>query len=248
MKKKLVMLFLFCFFLLIPSLNLSAEEPVLDIEQYAAEMQPGWNLGNTFDALGEDETGWGNPYVTEELIQSIAEQGYQSIRIPITFDERMDLEPDYQIDADFLGRVTETVDWSLNAGMKVMINIHHDSWVWLESGMNNDYEQSVARFEAIWQQLAEHFQDYELDLMFESINEPRFAPYDDGEVQELNYLDDLNDRFYQIIRNSGGNNATRPIVIPTLHTGSDQIYLDRLSEWLEEKDDSYAIAPNSNKR
>ena len=242
LKRNLVVLFLFCFFLLIPGLNVSAEEPVLDIEEYAAEMQPGWNLGNTFDALGEDETGWGNPYVTEELIQSIANQGYKSIRIPITFDERMGSEPDYQIDANFLGRVTKAVDWSLDAGMKVMINVHHDSWVWLEWGMDNDYDQSVARFEAIWEQLAEHFLDYGSDLMFESINEPRFAPYDDGEAQALNYLDDLNNRFYEIVRNSGGNNETRPIVIPTLHTGSDQIYLDRLSAWLEEKNDPYTIA------
>ena len=29
-----------------------------------AAMQPGWNLGNSFDATGADETSWGNPRVT----------------------------------------------------------------------------------------------------------------------------------------------------------------------------------------
>lgn len=226
-------------FFLIPTVVVSAEESY-NIEDYAKDMQPGWNLGNTFDAVGEDETAWGNPYVTKELIESIANQGYKSIRIPITFDQRMDDGPNYQIHEDYLERVTQAVDWSLDAGMKVMINIHHDSWLWLESGMENNHDETVARFEAIWEQLAEHFEDYPIDLMFESINEPRFEPYDND--KDLAYLNEINSCFYDIIRNSGGNNPIRPIVIPTMHTGQEQIYLDTLTDWIKEKNDPYMIA------
>lgn len=229
------------FFLLIPSLTVSAENAAYDIEQYVADMQPGWNLGNTFDSEGTNETAWGNPFVTKELIDAIADQGYNSIRIPITFEHRTDPENEHLIDSDFLRRVTDAVDWSLAAGMKVMINIHHDSWLWLETGMVDDYDQTVARYEAIWKQLAEHFKDYNIDLMFESINEARFATRG-NDNESLNYLDDLNDRFFKIVRESGGKNQIRPIVIPTLLTATDQNYLDRLSNWLDTKNDPYAIA------
>ena len=54
------------------------------MQTYVNAMEPGWNLGNSLDAVGEDETAWGNPRITKELIQSIAAEGYNSIRIPVT--------------------------------------------------------------------------------------------------------------------------------------------------------------------
>ena len=30
------------------------------MQSYVSAMQPGWNLGNTLDAIGADETSWGN--------------------------------------------------------------------------------------------------------------------------------------------------------------------------------------------
>ncbi|SEO26130.1 LPXTG-motif cell wall anchor domain-containing protein [Amphibacillus marinus] len=238
MKIKFTLVTILAFFVLLPSFTTVAEE-VYDIEDYADAMQPGWNLGNTFDALGADETGWGNPRVTRELIQSIAAAGYNSIRLPITFDQRMDGAPDYTIDADFLARYTQAVDWALEADMKVMINIHHDSWVWLENQMVTDQAEALARFEAIWEQLTAHFADHSIDVMFESINEPRFNT-DEEHAQEL--LDLLNDRFYDIVRDSGGTNAIRPLIIPTMDTSSDQEDVEPLVAWIDKIDDPYLIA------
>lgn len=48
-------------------------------------MQPGWNLGNTLDAI-PNETAWSNPPVTQEFFQQIKAQGFNSIRIPVTWD------------------------------------------------------------------------------------------------------------------------------------------------------------------
>ncbi|GEM04213.1 hypothetical protein HMI01_12010 [Halolactibacillus miurensis] len=210
------------------------------IDDYANTMQPGWNLGNTYDAVaGEvtDETAWGNPRVTEELIQFVSEAGYKSIRIPITFDGR--LTDDDMIDPDYLARITQTVDWALMRDMKVMMNIHHDSWVWIENEMPQDPEATLKRFETIWQQLAEHFKDYPVDLSFESINEPRFNPEDD---LAQGYLNQLNDAFMQIVRGSGGNNALRPVIIPTMHTAMDAHYLNATAEWIDAQHDDFIMA------
>ncbi|WP_117169100.1 cellulase family glycosylhydrolase [Paraliobacillus sediminis] len=241
MKNYASVLFISVLFLIffVPSVSFAAESEEVDIQSYVKEMQPGWNLGNSFDAVGLDETAWGNPSVTKELIDTIAAEGYKSIRIPITFDQRMGVGPDYQIDPAFLERITNTVNWSLDADIKVMINIHHDSWVWLESGMSENHDASLARYNAIWTQLSNHFKDYSTDLMYESINEPRFAA---SATESQNYLNELNTSFYSIVRESGGNNAIRPLVLPTLDTGSEQEKLDGLYQSIVALDDPYIIS------
>lgn len=227
---------------LTPSIGYAEETKPLakiDIQSYVSDMQPGWNLGNTFDSVGEDETAWGNPPVTKELIEQIAAQGYKSIRIPITFDQRMANGPSYKIDEDFINRVDTVVNWALDEDLYVMINIHHDSWIWLESGMKNNHDESLGRFVSIWTQLADHFKDHSTKLMFESINEPRFSG---EEAEEFAYLKELNTSFFNIVRNSGGNNDIRPLVLPTLDTGSEQHKLNELYQTIKELNDPYLIS------
>lgn len=227
--------------LIIPIPTFAEEKPTqtIDIEQYAENMQPGWNLGNTYDAVGEDETAWGNPMVTRELIQQIADEGFQSIRIPITFDGRMSTDGNYQIEEEFLSRIQQTVDWSLEEDLHVMINVHHDSWIWLQAGMQDNHDQTVERFRHIWVQLSDRFKDYPIELMFESINEPQFTG---TESQQQAYLDELNDVFHDVVRNSGGNNDIRPIVLPTLLTGQEPERVQALYQYIENLNDPHVIA------
>lgn len=226
---------------MLPTVSFAAEntEEKIDIQKYAEAMQPGWNLGNTFDSVGKDETAWGNPTVTKEFIEQLAEQGYKSIRIPVTFDQRMAEGPSYTIDADFLSRLDQVIKWSLDQNLYVMINIHHDSWIWLESGMQENHDASLARYSAIWTQLATHYKDQSTKLMFESINEPRFWGTDE---EKQGYLDELNSSFYDIVRKSGGKNDIRPIVLPTLDTGSEQHKLDALYNFIDKLDDPNIIS------
>ena len=45
-----------------------------------AAMQPGWNLGNTLDAI-PDETAWGNPMVTQQYVNAVKAAGFNAIRM-----------------------------------------------------------------------------------------------------------------------------------------------------------------------
>lgn len=239
--KKFMLLTVMLLALTVPAVSYASEanEEPASIQQYVNDMQPGWNLGNTFDAVGADETAWGNPRVTQQFIENLAEQGFKSIRIPVTFDQRMSTASDYTIDEQFLSRLDQAIQWSLDEGLYVMINVHHDSWIWLESGMQQNHDESLARFEAIWTQLADRYKDYTTKLMFESINEPRFWG---SEEEKQTYLDELNAAFYNIVRNAGGHNAVRPIVLPTLDTGSEQHKIEALYDFIEELDDPNVIA------
>ncbi|MEV6299685.1 cellulase family glycosylhydrolase [Actinoplanes sp. NPDC051861] len=204
--------------------------------QVVAAMQPGWNLGNTFDSTGDDETSWGNPRVTPELLEGIRAQGFRSIRIPVTWGQHQGPAPDYAIDPAYLNRVREVVDWALDDGFYVMLNIHHDSWQWINN-MAADHDTVLARYNAIWTQVAAEFRNTSPRLVLESLNEPQFNGGDPAAL-----LAELNTSFHRIVRGSGGGNTTRPLVLPTLHTSADQVHLDNLTATFTALNDPNLIA------
>ncbi|WP_054942821.1 cellulase family glycosylhydrolase [Paenibacillus ihuae] len=212
------------------------------MQSYVDAMQPGWNLGNTLDATGADETSWGNPKVTQELIQKIADQGYKSIRIPVTWDVHIGAAPNYTIEAAYLARVQQVVDWALKEKLYVMINLHHDSWLWI-SGMEKKHDEVLARYNAAWTQIAAKFKNYPDKLMFESVNEPRFT--DGGttdEAKATQMLTELNKSFHSIVRSSGGKNAERPLVLPSLESSPTQERMDVLYQTITGLKDPNLIA------
>lgn len=212
------------------------------MSDYVKAMQPGWNLGNTLDATGDDETSWGNPRVTKELIEHIAAEGYNSIRIPVTWGQHMGEAPDYSIDEDYMDRVQEVVGWALDADLYVMINMHHDSWQWI-SYMESNHDEVLAKYRAAWTQISDRFKNHSQKLMFEAINEPRFT--DGGTTdkdKQYEMLKELLVSFHQIVRASGGENSTRPLVIPTRETSPAQEDLEVLYQTIQEFNDPNLIA------
>jgi len=203
-----------------------------------AAMQPGWNLGNTLDAI-PDETAWGNPLTTQAILHKVRSEGYHSIRIPVTWSNHHSAAPDYTIDATWLARVKQVVDMSMTEGLYVMINLHHDSWQWINT-YPTDTTTVMNRYTKLWTQLSTTFRDYGDKLLFESINEPQFTGTS-GDDQNYQVLKELNARFVQLVRASGGNNATRVLVLPTLYTNADQGRLDALNaEFTALHDDNLA--------
>jgi endoglucanase len=209
-------------------------------QHVVAAMQPGWNLGNTYDAIGADETAWGNPPVTQALIQKLKSDGFRSIRIPVTWEGRQGGAPDYTIDPAWLAKVKHTVDLVLGEGMYAMINLHHDSWMWMWD-MPTQHDTVLARFNATWTQLADTFRDYGDRLLLESVNEPQFRG-SSGLAEDIALLRELNVSFHGIVRESGGNNATRLLVLPTYNTGSDQPRIDGLVQTFSQLNDPNLVA------
>ncbi|MGW3562584.1 cellulase family glycosylhydrolase [Streptomyces sp. NPDC000941] len=191
-----------------------------------AAMQPGWNMGNTYDAI-PDETSWGNPPVTQALLKKVKSQGFKSIRLPVTWSGHQGAAPGYTIDPAWLAKVRKVVDWALAEDLYVMINMHHDSWMWVNK-LGTDHDAVLAQYTATWTQLAAEFRDAPSRLVFESINEPTFSGTS-GDDQNYRLVAELNTVFHRIVRDSGGGNATRLLVLPTLYTNADQGRLDALA-------------------
>ncbi|KJK48494.1 cellulase, partial [Lentzea aerocolonigenes] len=203
----------------------SADVQARSAMDQVAAMQPGWNLGNTLDSTGSDETSWGNPRITEALLDNVKAQGFKSIRLPVTWSAH--LAPDNTVEPAYLARVTEVARWAMDRNLYVLVNIHHDSWQWINA-MPADRTGVLNRFNSVWTQLSAAFRDFGPKLTLESVNEPQFAG-SSGQAQEIQLLNELNASFRDIVRRSGGRNATRLLVLPTLHTSADQPLVDALA-------------------
>src|SRR3954464_9188431 len=83
----------------------------------------GVNIGNTLENTASWETGWGNPPITKEFVESLARLGFKSVRLPVAWDT---YAADGRIQADKFARVAEVVDWIIGAGMFCVLNIHWD--------------------------------------------------------------------------------------------------------------------------
>lgn len=212
-------------------------------EMRISDMKIGWNLGNTLDACaadrngdgrldeapadGEqvDETLWGNVKTTPELFAALKEDGINAVRIPVTWRDHLGEAPDYIIDAEWLERVHEVVDYAMDEDMYVIINVHHDGGgdpkygAWIRNAAQ-DYESFEVKYTALWTQIAESFQDYPENLIFESMNEVGFDHMARPKAFEL--LNTINQLFVDIIRSSGGNNPERYLLIAGYWTDTEQ--------------------------
>jgi endoglucanase len=182
--------------------------------EVTSDMGAGWNLGNTMDAVG-GETNWGNPLTERYMIDAIAKRGFKTLRIPVTWEGHMSAGGEYSIDASWLNRVEQIVNYGLDNGMYVIINVHHDEWV---KPTIADKNNTLAKLNAVWSQVATHFKNYNQYLIFETLNEPRAHQGTSlewsGNVENYNVINELNRSALAVIRSVGNNNASRMVMIP----------------------------------
>ncbi|MDR0883670.1 MAG: glycoside hydrolase family 5 protein [Oscillospiraceae bacterium] len=189
------------------------------------ELQLGWNLGNTLEAHQredtyglDDETRWGNPKTTQAMIDAVKAAGFATVRVPVTWAYHMGDAPDYTIDAAWLDRVQEVVDYAYERDLFVILNMHHDDAYWFIPDKKHE-AATTAQFTRLWEQLADRFADYGEKLLFEAANEPRVVgtllEWGGGTMCERAVLGRLNAKFVETVRASGGQNATRWLLIPT---------------------------------
>lgn len=203
--------------------------------EFASSLSRGWNLGDTLDAIDrslscsemtglDSETLWSNPYTTKEILQCVKDAGFDFVRIPVTWRHHFKMEEGYEIDKAWLDRVQQIVDWSLECGLKAIINIHHDTSMnetqpdqWFIDDEEH-YESTKAVATALWGQIADRFKDYDENLIFEIFNEPGYlySKYKGHGNDESRYvLGKLNMDAFETIRAAGGNNDTRYVLFPT---------------------------------
>lgn len=198
-------------------------------KEIVEKMGMGWNLGNTLDACDYsgskeiDETAFGNPVTTKAMIDMVKEEGFQSVRIPVSYYNHMD--EDGNIDEEWLNRVKEVVDYVVEDDMYCIINVHHDTGNdgWLTADASS-YEQNSTRFKTMWKQIAEYFADYDEKLLFEGYNEILNSEkkWSWAGEESYNTANSLNQDFVDTVRSTGGNNAKRYLIVNTYAASAEE--------------------------
>lgn len=196
----------------------------LTAKEIMAGMGIGFNIGNSFDSVFfpyrekpyNQETAWGNPPVSRELIDAICDAGFGFIRVPVTWSCFIDKDSQ-EIDMRFMARVREVVSYILSKKMTVIINVHHEFWVNAKD-LDKSYVSIGEKLASVWEQLADYFGDLDEHLLFEGMNEPRAwgTPYEwTGNPACYKAVNYLNDIFVKTVRSSHkGCNDTRGLLIP----------------------------------
>ena len=224
-------------------------DPFMSSFTFVEKMGMGYNLGNTLEAnhdtalswlnpttIADWETCWGQPLTTPEIIGAIAQRGFKTIRVPVTWFPHMDAND--QVSAEWMNRVQAVVDMVLNAGCYCILNIHHDASEydasrtdgahWLLADLEN-YPTISARFKTLWTQIANHFKGYDDRLVFEAFNEILSRNGEWGDPADptcYEAINKLEQDFVDVVRATGGNNAYRNLLVNTYGAGSSPAKLD----------------------
>ncbi|SMQ14335.1 endoglucanase [Streptomyces sp. Ag82_O1-12] len=196
--------------------------------QIVADMGAGWNLGNQLEATTNgypSETAWGQPLVTQALIDKVKSAGFKTIRIPVSYLGYIGPGPNYTINASWLNRVQEVVNYAYNRGLHVLINMHGDgyksvngSWLICDSPSQATIK---AKYEKAWQQIANRFKNYDQRLILESMNEEFDGQYGRPTQPCYSNINSYNQIFVDTVRKTGGNNSSRWLLVAGWNTNID---------------------------
>lgn len=203
----------------------AAEWTELDQSAITAAMGMGWNLGNQLEANTNkvpDETAWGNPKVSETLIKLVKDQGFKTVRIPVSYLSKIGEAPDYKIDEAWLDRIQEVVDYVVNNDMFAIINMHGDGYYTIDGAwllcVDENQDEIKDKYEKVWKQIAERFKDYDQHLIFESMNEEFDNTYGEPDPTGYANINAYNQIFVDTVRKTGSNNEKRWLLMPGWNT------------------------------
>lgn len=193
----------------------------------------------TDNTVEEFETCWGQPVTTKAMVDYLKKNGFNSMRIPVTWFQHMDTDGNVQ--KEWMDRVQEIVDYAMDNDMYCIINVHHDTGAdpddksyshWVKADADN-YAQNKEKFEKLWTQIATRFASYNQRLLFEGYNEMLdansswTAPADGSECYTA--LNNYAQSFVNAVRATGGNNATRNLIINAYAGKNEELAIKNLT-------------------
>lgn len=200
----------------------------LNASQIVAGMGAGWNLGNQLESTLDgtpNETAWGQPVITQALIDKVRAAGFKAIRVPVSYLRYIGSGPNYTINSAWLDRIQTVVNYAYNRGMHVLINMHGDgyknfagSWLICDSSSQSTIK---AKYQKAWQQIAQRFQNYDQRLILESMNENFDGQFGRPTQPCYSNINSYNQIFVDTVRRAGGNNSSRWLLVPGWNTNID---------------------------
>jgi len=187
---------------------------------------------------------WGISDFTADKFKLLGTAGGKSVRIPVSWANHI-IDEKYTIDPYWMEDVKSYVDLAISQGYYVILNDHsirehlskplayHEGYI--TRNTTQDIEESEKYIKAVWGQISTAFNNsYDEHLMFETFNEPRNQEENTSHAAHMwkaatgeytncaeciadhKILNEYNQIIVDTIRKSGGNNAKRFILIPSI--------------------------------
>jgi len=190
--------------------------------QLVSEMGIGYNLGNTYNCCiisGEDSlrneqiNNWGTILPSNKVINQIKKYGFKTIRFQVVYNNLIYESEIFK--SNWIKELKRIIDWIYNLNMYCILSIYHNKDFW-----DSEEITAISKYISFWKEIANEFKNYDDYLIFESNHKLYFT--------NLTLLN-VSQSFIDAIRNSGGLNTKRLLIIPKFST---ELELYRISDQL----------------
>jgi endoglucanase len=138
-------------------------EPPVDAFTMNKKLAHSVNLANALEAPNEGD--WGLT-LKEEYFQLVHDAGFTAVRVPISWKAHAETSAPYTVAPEFFNRIDWVVNEAFSHDLAIVLDFHNFDELMQDPAKNQD------RYIAIWKQIAEHYQNYPNNLVFELLNEP----------------------------------------------------------------------------
>jgi endoglucanase len=167
-------------------------------QEEVIRMGCGINLGNIFDAPDGEGTWWRGK-AQPAFFDDFKAAGFKHVRLPVTWWKHVTTNGPVSVDAQFMDRIAEVVNWAVDRRLIVVLNTMHEEW------FKKDPAGQMQRFEELWRLIATRFKDAPDEyLVFEILNES------DAKTITAELTTEMNARILKVIRET---NPTRCVII-----------------------------------
>ena len=197
--------------------------------QLVNDMGIGYNLGNTFNCCNiieenisenEEIKLLGTYLPSKNLLREIKKYGFKTIRFQILYNNY--IYNNGKINPELINKIKELINLISISNMYLILCIKHTRQFWDSEGRN-----SKDKYINFWKQIANELVNYDEHLIFESMYEIGYLTYLD---KFFNYYEDkdyyLSQDFINIIRDSGGFNIDRLLIVPMISSDYELTLID----------------------
>lgn len=147
----------------------------------------------------------------EGEIKSIADAGFDSVRLNVCWSRHCADTYPYTIDPEFFNKVDDIIDECIGCGLAVSVDVHY--YPYINMGYPDDnlsMEENYQRLVCLWEQIAGHYRNYSDEtLFFDLLNEPNLIMGTDG----------WNSLLAELIRTIRISNPGRTLIVSTPSLG-----------------------------
>jgi len=212
----LILLIIYIFTLLLNYITFNSKKTAL---QLVNDMGIGYNLGQTFNCCNTIEEEYleneeiklfGITLPTKNLVKEIRKNGFKTIRFQVLYSNY--IYNNSTINSEWIFKIKELINMVNKLDMYIILSINHTRQFW-----DTEYSNIEDKYINFWKQIANEFINYDEHLVFESVYEIGYLEYLNSmynyfEGKEYYFSQD----FINIIRNSGGLNNKRLLIVPMI--------------------------------